>query len=277
MSEQLVLFNLPNNAQKPKASENINGFGKPRLNVPIRNQVVIRLTSIEDLLPMNHQVRNVWAYVSKLNLSLILTKIKSVEGNVGRPATDPRLLLSLWLYATIEGIGSARVIERYCSEHIAFQWLCGDVKINYHTISDFRSDHGEALENLLTQSVATLMKQDLVSLNRVSQDGVKVRANAGRSSFRREQTLKELLAEAKEQVDNLKKEMEEDPSKNLSRLEAGKKRAVEEREAKVEAAIKELENVKEEINKNAARDTKNEIKKKSKMQEHQQRILKQEK
>lgn len=235
---------------------------KRRVNSPVRNQVVMRCASLDDLLPEDHRARTIWEYVQQLDLSLIFKKIQVVEGGVGRSATDPYILLSLWLYATTEGIGSARVIERYCSEHVAFQWICGEVHVNYHTISDFRTKHKDELDELLTQSIAILMKRGLVELNRVAQDGTRVRANAGTSSFRREKTLRECLKVAEEHLKSIQKDIDEDPSKHVTQIEARRKRAIVERKVNAEKAIKELEEYRKEIKKNKAGYNKKELEKK---------------
>src|SRR4029077_20217603 len=120
--------------------------------------------SLDQLLPPNHSARTVWAYVEGLDLSVFLARIKAVEGRRGQPTIDPRILLSLWLLATLEGVGSARELDRLTRQHIAYEWVCGDVSVNYHTLTDFRNDHEQFLSDLLTQSVATLMEQGLVEL-----------------------------------------------------------------------------------------------------------------
>lgn len=260
MNEQFELF--PISALSKEPIDNTIYSTKRRVNSPVRNQVVMRCSSLDDLLPEDHRARTIWDYVQQLDLSLIFTKIKVFEGGVGRSATNPYILLSLWLYATTEGIGSARVIERYCSEHIAFQWICGEVNVNYHTISDFRTKHKEELDELLTQSVAILMKQGLVELNRVAQDGTKVRANAGTSSFRREKTLHECMEIAKQHLKSIQKDIEADPSKHVSQIEARRKRAIEERKVNAEKAIAELKKYREEIKKNKAGYSKKDVKKK---------------
>lgn len=260
MSEQIELFPLP---EICKATINSQIFtNKRRVNSPVRNQVVMRCSSLDDLLPQEHRARIIWDYVQQLDLSRIFKKIQVFEGGVGRSAIDPYILLALWLYATTEGIGSARVINRYCSEHIAFQWLCGEVSVNHHTISDFRTNHKNELDDLLTQSVAILMKRGLIELRRVAQDGTRVRANAGSSSFRREKTLCECMKEAEEHLEALQKEVDQDPSKHLSQIEARRKRSILERKANAEEAIKELEDFRKEIKKNRACYTKKEIEKK---------------
>lgn len=141
MEHQYALFNHPELTESKNKCENYKG--KPRIVKPVRDQVEMMTFSIDQLIPSDHKARLVWKYVEKLNLSKFLIKIESVEGDVGRPSIDPRVLLALWLYATIESIGQGRVIERYCSEHNAFKWICGGLKISYHTINDFRANNSE--------------------------------------------------------------------------------------------------------------------------------------
>lgn len=223
MSDQLNLFKLPDHTQGRNPT--LVHQGKPRFSSAVRNQVEFVQASLDDLIPEDHQVRNILNYVEQMDLSSIYNKIKSTSGNPGRPPIDPRILLALWIYAIVEGIGSARVIDRYCFEHIAFRWLCGGVSVNYHTISDFRKNNSNEFDELISETIARLMSRDLVSLKRVSQDGMRVRASAGSSSFRRKQTLKELKAIATEQVDLLRKELDEDPAACLNRQMAAKKKS----------------------------------------------------
>jgi transposase len=140
-----------------------------------------------------------------LNLDAWLADIKAVERHVGRNATDPHLLVALWVFATLRGVGSARELERLCNNPLAYQWLCGGVSVNYHMLADFRSQGGEKWDALLTQIVAALMKEDLVTMDRVAQDGMRVRANAGSSYFRTAGRLEELLEHASaEALDNVR-------------------------------------------------------------------------
>jgi len=238
ISNQFTLFDLSSMTESDKSSEIY--CGKPRLNRAVRNQVEMIMSSLDDLLPKDHLVRDIWRYVEGLDLTVVLKQIKSVEGNAGRPATDPKILLSIWLYATIKSIGSARLLEEYCAQHDAFKWLCGGIKVNYHTISDFRSFQGEQLDQLLTQSVAILAKKNLISLEVVSQDGMRVRACAGASSFKREETLQLNLEFAEMLVADLKEEVEKNPGACKTRIEAAQRRAAEEKAKNIESALAEL-------------------------------------
>ena len=214
--------------------------GKPRLVVPNRSQMELRPVDLESLLPADHPARAVWEFVESLDLSPLYAKVQAVEGGAGRPAIDPRIYLALWLYATIEGVGSARALERLTRQHDAYRWILGGVSVNHHSLSDFRVQQGEYLDEVLTHSVAVLMEQGLVELNRVSQDGTRVRANAGASSFRRRPSLERCLQEAEEQIASLRQELEEDPEATSRRQSAARQRAAEDRHRRVEAALAQM-------------------------------------
>jgi transposase len=239
----LPLFNaddLPDPPSPAQAAKSPTA-GKPRLRVPIREQMEMQWASLDQLLEPDHTVRIVWAAVCKLDLSSWLDDIKAVERHVGRDATDPRLLLSLWIYATLKGIGSARELDRLCREHVAYKWLCGGVSVNYHMLSDFRSQGGDKWDELLTQIVGVLLEADLVKMDRVAQDGMKVRASAGKSSFRRQSRLEECLEEARQQVEALKQLAEEDGEELTRRQRAARERAARERQQRIEEALRQRE------------------------------------
>jgi transposase len=177
----------------------------PRLHVPDRQQLLSPMT-IDELLEPDHPARAVWSYVEKLDLTPLFDRIRARGPVAGRPATDPRLLVALWLYAFLSGFTSARELADLCVHHDAFRWLCGGVSVNYHTLAHFRTDHLEFLERLLKQSVELLRQQGLVDLDRVAQDGMRVRASAGAASFRRRETLERLLQEAQAEVQRLRQQ-----------------------------------------------------------------------
>src|SRR5919107_1007849 len=195
-------------AERPRAA--------PRLRQAERRQVSLRPVSLDDLLPADHRARFVWAFAERLDLSALYGAIKAVEGRPGHPPADPRLLLALWLHATVEGVGSARELDRLCREHTGFEWLCGGVGMNHTTLADFRIAHGAVLERLLVDSVAAMLKCGHASLDRVAQDGMRVRAAAGAASFRRQVSLERCRAEAAAEVARLRAELEADPG-GLSR------------------------------------------------------------
>jgi transposase len=207
--------------------------------VPDRQQVLAAMP-LDGLLDTDHQARVVWDFCTGLDLTLLYDRIRSRHGGRGRAAIDPRLCVALWLYATLEGVGSARALARLCAEHNAFRWLTGGVSVNHHTLSDFRVDHVELLDGLLTHSVAALREQDLVDLNRVAQDGVRVRASAGAASFRRKATLEECLQEAQDQVARLKEELDDDPAAPSRQHAAARERAARERQERLRQALARL-------------------------------------
>ena len=138
----------------------------------VRNQVEFQQCSLGELLPDDHETRIVWAYVSGLDVSELTGRIQAVEGGPGQAPADPRILMNLWLYATLRGVGCARELNHLCQAHAAYRWICGGVSMNYHTLSDFRTQHVDLLDRLLTEGVATLMAEGLVTLDRVAQDGM---------------------------------------------------------------------------------------------------------
>ena len=213
-----------------------------RLRVADRAQMVMSMQSTDDLVDADHAVRLIWQVVCTLDLSRFHEPIKAREGEIGRNSTDPRLLVALWIYAATEGIGSAREVARRCTQDKPFMWLCGGVSLNHHTLSDFRVGHGEALDELFTQVIASLVEKKLVSVHRISQDGTRVRACCGASSLRRGERLKLLLKQAREHVAELKA-MLEDPEQSAglaAKKKAAMERAAKQRQQRIEQAIAQL-------------------------------------
>ena len=214
------------------------------MRLPERRPITWRDTSLEQMLDDNHVVRTIWTYVDSLDLSTLYENIKAVEGGVGRDAVDPRILLALWMFATIEGISSARQLDRLCTRDIPYMWICGDVGVNDHLLSDFRSNQADFMDELLTATVASLMSQGLVTLNMVAQDGMRVRASAGTDSFRRGETLQKHHDAAKAQVERLRAEAEGESGqsgRSESQTQAARQRAADEKLERIELALKELE------------------------------------
>jgi transposase len=214
-----------------------------RLRRPQRNQIEMRCLALDQLLPDDHQARLVWAYVEGLDLTTLYPSIQARQGVAGRDANDPRILMALWLYATLDGIGSARRLDELCQDSLPYQWLAGGVSMNYHSLADFRVEHVALLDRLLTDGVAALLHQGLVQLTRVAQDGMKVRASAGASSFRRRPTLAKCLQEAQAQVEALKTAADEDAAAVSRRQRAARERAAHERQERVTAALREAEQI----------------------------------
>lgn len=217
-----------------------------RLRTPERRQMAWVAQCADELVAAEHPVRMVMAVVEKLEVAGFCQPIKAREGQAGRDATDPRLLVALWLYGSIRGIGSARELARRCEESAPFRWLCGGVTVNHRLLSDFRTDHGAALDELFTQVIASLVDQGVVRVSRISQDGVRVRVSAGASSFHREERLQELLRQAQQHVEGLRRELE-DPARLAgisARQKAARKRAAAEKQARLEQALAQLPELK---------------------------------
>ena len=217
--------------------------GAPRVQSAVRNQVELRACDLDSALPAEHQARAVWAFVQSLDLQALYAQIRAVEGSVGRAPIDPAILMSLWLYATLDGVGSARELDRLCSSDDAYRWLCGGVGVNHHTLGDFRVAHTQWLDGQLTRNVAALLSQGLVSMNRVAHDGMRVRAHAGAASFRRRETLEQLMQDAQAQVQALKQEVADDAGAGTRRVRAARQRAASEREQRIERALQAMDEI----------------------------------
>ena len=211
-----------------------------------RRQVELRAICLDDLVPTDHRVRMVWNFVEGLDVSALVAAVKAVEGRPGHPPADPRILLALWLYATADGVGSARELARLCDEHIAYQWLCGGVGMNAKTLADFRVGHGEVLERLLVDSFTALVRAGVASLDRVAQDGMRVRAAAGAASFRRQATLQECRRQTEAAMRDLRAELERDPATASRRQAAARQRAAADRERRVREALAVTEDLRAE-------------------------------
>jgi transposase len=223
-----------------------------RLREAERSQIAWGRIDLNATLPEDHPVRAIWAVVERLDLSALYAQIAARDEVAGAPAIDPKILLSLWIYATSEGEASAREIWRLTGVHNAYRWICGGVEVNYHTLSDFRSQQGEIVDGLITQVLALLLKQDLVDLGRVAQDGTRVRAHAGASSFRREKTLQALMGEARAHLDAVTQEAA-DPAVS-ARRRAARKRGAQDRLARLEAALQQVPEVTETKRRSGAKD-----------------------
>lgn len=211
--------------------------GSPRLMQARRDQVELRAVDLDAVLSPDHAARTVWAFVQSLDLAPLYARIKSVQGRAGAPAIDPAILVALWLWATIDGVGSAREIDRLCERDDAYRWLCGGVGVNYHTLADFRTEHEQWLDAQLTRSIASLLDRRLVTLEVVAQDGMRVRAAAKAASFRRRDRLAALHAQAQAQVAALKRELDADAGASTRRKQAARQRAAAEREQRLAQAL----------------------------------------
>lgn len=225
-------------SKKQKRSE-----GAPRVKRPDRRQSLLRAEVLDQLLPLDHRARAIVAAVDQLDLSAFYEGIAARGSDPGRPATDPAMLVALWLFATSEGVGSGRQLARLCERDDAYRWICGGVAVNQHTLSDFRVQHGKQLDELLTQLLGVLMHKGLLQLKRVAQDGIRVRAHAGAASFRRKRALRKCLAEARGQVKRVRALLDQDDVTRTDRQRAAQERAARERQQLVKEALEALKEV----------------------------------
>jgi transposase len=201
-----------------------------------RRQPAFEMVDLERLVPEDHRVRDVWAFVETLDLGMFYARIKARGDAPGRPAADPRVLLALWLYATIDGVGSARALARLCEHHLIYRWICGGVGVNHELLRTFRNESGDFLDQLLTRSLTVLIEAGLLKLDEVTTDGTKVRASASRSSMRHEPRVAEIEAELTARIAKLREELDTDPAATERRLKARQLGSAEERVRRVKAA-----------------------------------------
>jgi transposase len=218
---------------------------EPRLASINRQQLILRSIDVERLIDEDHSARLIWQLIGRLDLSLYHAQIEAVEGRAGREHTDPQLLISLWIYAYSRGVSSARELARQCEHEPGCQWLCGLQVISHRTLSGFRSDHKAALDDLFVQVLGMMSAEGLITLERVTLDGTKIKANAGGNSFRRKEKLAAHLELAREQVGALNAQAEEE-EKSASRRASAQRRAARQRVSRLEAAVREVERLQQE-------------------------------
>jgi transposase len=217
---------------------------------------------LEALLPSDHRARIVLSFVESLDLSGLYEAIKAREGEPGRPPPDPAILMALWLYATIEGVGSARQLDRLAQSDLAYRWIAGGVALNYHGLADFRVAHVEVLDRLLSESVTALIKAGVISLAEIAVDGTKVRANASRDSFKTAGKLARIEAAVEQRLSTLKAEIATDPKASSQRRLAAAERAAREVKERAARARVALDKVRAEKEKRAKTHPQDEAKKK---------------
>ena len=237
-------------------------MSEARVVRPDRRQVRWDMVDLEGLLPADHRARVVWSFVESLDLSELYERVKSREGEAGRPAADPAVLLSLWLYATVEGVGSARELERLGESDAAYRWLAGGVPLNYHGLADFRVEQVEVLDRLLTQSVTALIGERLMTLSEIAVDGTKIRASASKGSFKTGEKLLKIEAAVAERLTALKQELTDDPGASSRRRQATRERAARDVQARAGRAWAALERLEAERKARAKTHSKDEAKKK---------------
>jgi transposase len=214
-------------------------MSEARVVRPDRRQVRWDMVDLEGLLPADHRARVVWSFVESLDLSELYERVKSRDGEAGRPAADPAVMLALWLYATVEGVGSARELERLAESDAAYRWLAGGVPLNYHGLADFRVEQVEVLDRLLTQSVTALIGERLMTLSEIAVDGTKIRASASKGSFKTGEKLLKIEAVVAERLTALKQELTDDPGASSRRRQATRERAARDVQARAKTHSKD--------------------------------------
>jgi transposase len=207
--------------------------------------MVMRAIEVERLIEEDHPARAIWELVGRLDLSRYYAEIGAVEGRAGREHTDPQVLISLWLYAYSRGVSSAREVARRSEYEPSFQWLCALEPISHRTLAGFRSGHQAGLNDLFAQVLGMLSAEGLITLERVTLDGTKIKANAGGNTFRRQEKLQAHLQLAREQV-RLMEEQSAAEEQMARRQEAARRRAARERQSRLEAAVSEVERLQRE-------------------------------
>ena len=254
-----------------RSSGKERALGRARLRVPVRDDVRLQVFDLDGLIDEDHPVRVIWAYAAKVDMSEFEAGVRSREGTSGMPQTSPHLLLALWLYATTDGIGSARALARACETVSAYRWLCGGVGVNHRILSEFRNDQGGRIEQLLAEHVASLSAAGLIDLGEVAQDGVRIRASAGAASFRRRKTLESELAKAKALLERLSEQDDDGPSPGR------RQRAARERAEHVEQALSalgEIEKLRQKREKTNANQTKRQKEPRASTTDPEARVMK---
>jgi len=228
---------------------------------PDRAQLRWEMVDLDSQLPDDHRARLVWAFVQGLDLGEFYDRIKARDEVAGRPATDPQVVLAVWLYATMEGIGSARAIDRLCQQHAAYRWLCGGAPINHDLLATFRRENAATLDRLLSQSLTGLIAEKLITLEELTIDGTKVRARAGRGSMSKRKRLENIEKVVAERVAELKGELDKDPAEPERQRKRRALQAAEERVRRIERAHQKLAELVQEQAARAKRHAKEEAEK----------------
>ena len=232
------------NPSGEQAGSELARSGAARMRLADRSQVQMQMCSLDELVPVDHQVRMVWDAVCQMDLSAFVASIRAREFTEGRSANDVRVMVGLWLWAAVNNVARGRVLARLCERDITYKWMCGGLSMNYHTLNDFRVEHQSALDQLFTATLGRLMHGGLVSVTRISQDGLRVRASAGAGSFHRRPTLQKCLAEAEAHLADLKKLADSPDREGIEEPDhAHQAVAAADRLERVKAALSELSKI----------------------------------
>src|SRR6202045_3133525 len=214
-----------------------NANNQPLIRWVNRQQMSWRAVDVERLVDEDHPARAIWALIGRRDLGRLYQGSERSAEEGGRPAFDPQLLISLWVYAYSQGIGSAREVARRCEYDPAFQWLTGLQEVNYHTLADFRVAKQEELDELFTQVLAALSKEGLITLEQVMQDGTKIKALASTKSYQQEGTIQGHLEQARRRVVEMGDPWNDESNPKEKQAQA---RARREQQERLERALVEL-------------------------------------
>ncbi len=212
-----------------------------KLKTPCRNQCEFRTGSLDELLHQEHRARDVWDFVESMDTRICLECVNTFKLQRGRPAIDPKILLALWIYTILDGNASARKLEELCSSHDAYKWICGGVSVNRTDLADFRSQNPAKFDELLTSCLAVMVKVNLINDSDFSQDGTRIKANAGFNSFHRKDSLEEIKKNIEQHITQLQADQQKDPDIYEKRKNAQKQKAVIEKKKRVQEALQNLE------------------------------------
>jgi transposase len=227
-----------------------------KLKKPCRDQIEFKYACLDNQIPEDHRARKIWDFVEAMDTSICLEYVNSMSFSVGRPTTDPKVILALWIYTILDGNSSARKLEELCDNHEVYKWICGNISVNRTTLAQFRSHHPRKFDELLTSCLAVLVKSGLINDSDFSQDGTRVKANAGYNSFRRENTLKKIEADLTDYIKKIKLEEKSNPNSYEERQRRAKERLAIEKKQRVTEALKSLEAARCEKARNGKRNNK---------------------
>ena len=244
MPSQPLLLELPDEGKETTTSTAPpNQLPAPRLKEPVRNQFVMSAFDLEQLIPAHHLARGIWSVVQQLDSDGFLKDNKSVEGHAGRPRISPKTLLAIWVYSYSQGMGQAREIADQMLYEPGLRWLAGNATVCFRTLSGFRTEHGAALREIFAELLGLFASQGLVDLTELTLDGTKIKADASADSRRREKTLREHIAQAAQLVEQMD---QPGVAEQISRHHAAaRKRAAEEKLARLQLGLRELEQIRQ--------------------------------
>ena len=207
---------------------------------PDRKQLFYDMVDVDRLVPEDHEVRRLWAFLDQLDMTVVYRSYKAIEEEFGRMPIEPKVLFAVWLYGFMKGIGSSEVLEELCRVHNEFRWICGGLKPCARTLRNFRNAQRGMLDGLLTDSIAALIRAGLVSVATMSQDGTTIRSASSKRSFRKADEVEEAYEQAKERVRVLNEMSDDEAREHEQRQQAAMKREAEKKMRLAQEALEKL-------------------------------------